>query len=105
MFRAKASRIAGVGGDIDGRGAVEVGGPRFPETQAAVQTAMLDGRDHELEPARNEVPPGRRNRCPDVLRALEDVGLEAEAANLIADHDVGALREASRDGNSRGRVR
>ena len=42
-------------------------------------------------PRGTNVPPGPQKPCPDLVRALQDVGFEAEPTDLIADDDVRAL--------------
>jgi hypothetical protein len=58
VLAAEARRVAGVGGDLERRRDVEIRRPGFPELETLAQAGVLDERDRQVEPARDEGAPG-----------------------------------------------
>src|SRR5262245_21888710 len=96
MFGAQAHRVAGVGGNLSSGAEVEACGPAVPETETVVKTRVLDWRNHQFQCTRNERSSIAEKTLPHVAEQIDDVGFEPEAANLIADDDVGGLGKADR---------
>ena len=90
--------ITRVLGDLRRRRAVEPGDTAAPESLSSAAARMLDRRQEELEGSRHE----RAARLQELLARLagdiENPRVDAEAANLIADDDVGALRQVHEPG-------
>src|SRR5262245_30908052 len=96
MFGPETHRIAGVGCDLRCRTEIEARGTAAPEAETVVKTPIFDRRNHQLQRARHERSSITEKTPLDVTKQIDDVGFQAEAADLIADDDVGRFRKADR---------
>ena len=87
--------------DSFGRGAeIEIRGPLPPELQPRAAACVLDRCQEQLERARNECAIGPKVLLARLAREIEDAGVHAERADLIAHDDIGGLRKTRQSGRA-----
>ncbi len=92
MLRTQTEWIARVRGNLCSGTEIETRRAIAPESKSAVKPRVLDRRDHQIETVRDDRSTRFEKATASVMKQRDDVSLEAEAADLIADNDIHLLR-------------